>query len=183
MKNIKISNSLKRYFKQKYEGENGIQYLKDKLSNYKIVKDCWIWKGSTNKQGYGRLKFKRKIYGPHRLSYELYIGKIKKGLCVCHKCDNPSCINPEHLFLGTLSDNMKDAYKKGRMVIPYTPGEKHTSSILTDKKVIEILKMKKEQKITDKKLGEKFGVNRRTINNIIHNKTWKHISRSSNLIG
>jgi len=67
--------------------------------------ECWEWLGSKNKGGYGN----------HRLSYEYFIGHIPKGLCVCHKCDNPGCVNPNHLFLGTYKENMQDCKIKGRI--------------------------------------------------------------------
>lgn len=75
---------------------------------------CWIWIGAT-RSGYGAFKQNGKIYAAHRASYEFFFGVISGGKFVCHHCDNPSCINPAHLFLGTSSDNMIDCSKKGRI--------------------------------------------------------------------
>lgn len=78
---------------------------------------CWIWTGASSK-GYGVFKSKDKTGSAHRYSYELHKGQIPSGLFVCHHCDNPICVNPAHLFLGTASDNMQDKLKKQRQNIP-----------------------------------------------------------------
>lgn len=79
--------------------------------------DCWHWIGKTNGLGYGRMSYKGKSSVAHRLSYEAFVGKIPTGLFVLHKCDNRLCINPDHLFLGTYSDNRIDCLKKGRWAL------------------------------------------------------------------
>ena len=89
--------------------------LKDKV---KIVDGCWIWQGAKIKGGYGKITYNAKQMLAHRLSYQLNIGDIPKGLCVCHKCDTPSCINPEHLFAGTHKENTRDMINKGRVKNP-----------------------------------------------------------------
>lgn len=90
------------------------------LSKYKIDENnCWNFIGAL-RAGYGVLKINKKLISTHRLSYELFIGEIPDNKNVCHKCDNRQCVNPNHLFLGTQSDNMKDCFKKGRMVLPRT---------------------------------------------------------------
>lgn len=77
---------------------------------------CWIWVGAVTKQGYGRTKENGKLYLAHRLSYEVFRNRrIKQGYFICHKCDTPGCVNPEHLFEGTARDNFVDAVKKGRI--------------------------------------------------------------------
>jgi len=75
---------------------------------------CWPWIGAKTHYGYGKIRKNHKQIGAHRISYELHIGKIPKGMSVLHSCDNPGCVNPKHLFLGTQSDNLKDMFKKGR---------------------------------------------------------------------
>jgi len=93
----------------------------------KIEGGCWEWSASKHRQGYGRIRLGKKegkTVQAHRVSYELFIGEIPSEKLVCHRCDNPSCVNPDHLFLGTHKDNMIDKYKKGRQGILPT-GEDH----------------------------------------------------------
>ena len=80
---------------------------------------CWEWQGSKGKDGYGKLMVKRKNLRSHRVSYELFVGAIPKVLCVCHSCDNPLCVKPEHLWCGSHQDNMKDMIQKGRARLNY----------------------------------------------------------------
>ena len=78
--------------------------------------NCWEWKGNRRTAGYGVFQFRGKACGAHRMSFFFTYGEIPKGMCVCHKCDNPPCVNPSHLFLGTYKDNAIDMVKKGRHV-------------------------------------------------------------------
>lgn len=99
--------------------------LKDRFHNkYDIDGNgCWIWNGALRKDGYGILKINGRCDGAHRYSYEISKGEIPTGLFVCHKCDVPSCVNPEHLFIGTQEDNMKDSVSKGRKSRSSCPSE------------------------------------------------------------
>lgn len=75
---------------------------------------CWLWDGSINSDGYGNIGRNKITQKAHRYVFEKTFGKLEKGLCVCHKCDVPSCVNPDHLFAGTHTDNMRDRAKKGK---------------------------------------------------------------------
>lgn len=80
--------------------------------------DCWNWQGSINSYGYGMFYFRQRVRPAHRWSAEYLAGKTIAGLCVCHHCDNPRCVNPQHLFVGTNADNQRDMDQKGRRVLP-----------------------------------------------------------------
>jgi hypothetical protein len=75
---------------------------------------CWLWTGSSNGNGYGVMRINNKQQGAHRVAFELFVGPIPPGLMICHKCDNPPCVNPHHLFAGTALDNNRDMFAKGR---------------------------------------------------------------------
>jgi hypothetical protein len=82
----------------------------------RISDDCWEWTGATNGMGYGRLNRRGTFLAAHRFSYELANGSIPDGLSVCHRCDNPPCVRPDHLFLGSMQDNIRDSVAKRRSV-------------------------------------------------------------------
>src|SRR5690606_5411912 len=101
---------------------------------------CWLWTGATNELGYGVIGLGRREQGTakaHRVSYELHKGPTN-GLCVLHECDNPACVNPSHLFLGTLKDNSRDCVRKGRNFIPDNRGTKAKWARLNEDHVREI---------------------------------------------
>src|SRR5713101_6666491 len=110
--------------------------LTDIWNLYTVVGECWIWQGNLSDRGYGHFWFGGKDGRPlraHRISWELTNGPIPAGILVCHKCDNPPCIRPQHLFLGNESDNIRDSLKKGRK-----PGK----AKLTPKDVLVIRSLK-----------------------------------------
>jgi hypothetical protein len=130
---------------------------------------CWIWKGCSLKRGYGQVRFNGIKQSAHRMSWILVKGAILDGLWVLHKCDNPPCVNPEHLFLGTHEENVKDCVAKGRALGPR--GEMQGNSKLTRDQVLEIRERIAEGE-SDVVLGQAYGVSGRTINDIRHRKRW-----------
>jgi len=148
-----------------------IDRFKDK---YSIDEDtgCWDWTGYVNDNGYGKFYINGKPQRAHRVSHELYNGEIPEGMCVCHKCDNRKCVNPEHLFIGTQSDNMKDASNKGRVVLPMLNGEDCGSSKLIKSQVMDIFK----SPLSHGKLASKHSVSKATVWKIKTGQTWSHVT-------
>ncbi len=123
--------------------------------------DCWIWTGSDRcKDGYGGFGIGRKVFLAHRVSYEIYIGPIPNGLQVLHKCDIPACVNPDHLFVGTIDDNQIDKAIKGRAQKKLIPDQ--VRSIRNDDRTMKVI-------------GEDYGVSAANICNIKKRNAWKHI--------
>lgn len=149
--------------------------------------DCWEWQGAKNTKGYGEfwntLRDGRHTRA-HQVSWILRNGEIPDGLCICHKCDNPSCVNPAHLFLGTVEENNADTIKKGRRIqgkLLYgrdhpQHGSNAPHSKLTDKDVLEILHIRDTEKISFAKIGSRFGVSAGLVNNIVHGRKWKWLT-------
>lgn len=136
---------------------------------------CWIWRGAIDARNYGRFSLRRcTTVLAHRLAYALHHGSTPARLLVCHTCDNPSCVNPAHLFLGTHKDNARDMCAKGRHVV-VTIGEKHHSAKLTTRKVKQIRAKYVPRKTSLAKLGRAFGVSAQVVHRIVHRKIWKHI--------
>lgn len=132
--------------------------------------DCWEWMGSKFRDGYGQFHAANRNRRAHRYSYELYVGPIPADLCVCHRCDNPSCVDPEHLFLGTNQENATDRQMKGRTSRPY--GLWHGSAKLTPEKVQEIRSSRK----TGAQLAREFSVSEALICNVRKGRAWPHIT-------
>lgn len=140
---------------------------------------CWTWHGSLNAYGYGRISQgsgeSHRIYMAHRLSYEIHCGPIAAGLYVCHRCDNPPCVNPAHLFLGTQFDNMRDCASKGRNGAQRHPecvrGERNGRAKLTAADV-ETIRAQVAKGVSHRSLAEQYGVVRSTVSFLVKRQTW-----------
>lgn len=130
---------------------------------------CWLWKCGKCSDGYGNFK-DGKFISAHRFSYELANGPIPKGLQVRHSCDTPSCVNPEHLLLGTVIDNMRDRSDRGRAASK--SGELNGRSVLKAAD-IPLIKSMAEQGFLLREIAESFCVSIPTINKILLGKTWR----------
>lgn len=142
--------------------------------------ECWTWKGQLNggRPGYqyGKLSVRQKWYGAHRISYFIAHGELPDNLLVCHHCDNPLCVNPDHLFLGTSSDNTKDMLNKGRAgySFHFRRGEEHFKAKLTNHDIPVIRKrIANGERCAD--IAESFNVSRVTIWRIGKGLTWKTV--------
>ena len=134
----------------------------------KCSSGCWEWHLPSS-GGYGQFfPIKNQRVLAHRFSWRIHFGFVPGNLCVCHHCDNRLCVNPKHLFLGTKGDNYRDSKNKKRNAF----GEKNGQAVLTRQKVLDIRKRFALGGINKKELSILFGVSRRQIGNIIHNKQW-----------
>lgn len=131
---------------------------------------CLEWTGNLNKAGYGRISVGNKVQLAHRASYEATHGPIEDRLLVCHRCDNPRCVEPQHLFLGSNADNMADKVAKKR----HGFGEKHCAAVLTDEQVREIRADGRPQRV----LAHEYGVSQSQISFIKRYEEWTSVPLS-----
>lgn len=158
------------------------------LKSYVVDGDCWIWKGTERGQnGYGGIKHDGKQWMAHRFSWQMHNGPIPDGKIVCHKCDTPKCVNPNHLFLGTQQDNMDDRGAKGRSAsgdglsesIKKGWKEKEYKNVrhkkLTEKQVVEII----SSSLKNSELAKIYSVTRQCIYLIKTGKNWKWLTNNT----
>lgn len=155
--------------------------LKERLLSHVTINEtsgCWEWQGSK-RRGYGRMIVgsrkdgTRKSESAHRVSYVAYHGEIPEGMEVCHKCDNRSCVNPEHLFLGTHQDNMDDRENKGRNK-PQN-GKKNGRAKLSEADVFE-MRTKRKHGVSFQKIADEYGVHKKTVMDAVSGKHWSDVA-------
>lgn len=138
--------------------------IEERLDTYILKSEgCRIWQGHLNKCGYGMVRYDGSMKLAHRVIWQLRVGSIPSGMCVCHRCDTPACVNVEHLFLGTQKDNMVDMSLKCR-----------SGSKLSKETVVDMRRMYSDG-TTCAELSSKFSARYKTVWQIVTNKRWVHV--------
>lgn len=141
---------------------------------------CWLWLGASTSAGYGLFPFgggrRSQRVGAHRASYTLHCGDIPDGMLVCHRCDNPSCVNPAHLFLGSHGDNAADRNKKGRSK-GQAKGASHSRAKITERQAQEVIALAASGLITHAEIAQRLNVSTSIVALIATGASWKHLPR------
>lgn len=155
----------------KGKGRRAVNPLTRFWANVETGRGCWLWSAGKDKDGYGQFWDGKRRTRAHIFSYEAHRGPVPEGALVCHTCDNPSCVRPDHLFVGTNTDNMRDMVSKGRGA--RRPGEANPMARLTAEQVAYVragCKVRGDQR----RIARELGVSPATINLIVRERTWIH---------
>jgi hypothetical protein len=134
---------------------------------------CWVWTGPKDTVGYGKFWDNGKHWKAHRYLYTLITGEIKDGMFLCHRCDNPLCVRPDHMFVGFPKDNSQDMVAKGRQA----KGSKAARAILSESDVIKIFQWKNGPR-SSRDIGVEFGCHYGTIEAIWQGRNWNHLTHA-----
>ncbi len=137
------------------------------------AEDCWVWRGSSFTSGYGQIKVGGRTIRVHKLAYRIFHGDLLDGAVVRHTCDNPPCVNPNHLIAGTVADNNRDRAERGRSYRPV--GQKNAAAQLTDAQVVEMRALYAAGAVSQRQLGQRYGITQSTVSAIVRGQTWRHL--------
>lgn len=143
------------------------------------ISGCWLWDGAVKESGHGVIGVGGRRDGvarAHRVAWELYVGKIPANGNVLHRCGNAGCVNPKHLYIGTLKENARDTVAMGRLKLPNNRGERARWAKLTESAALEVLQSKGGPRGTGAWLARKFGVSRSAIYEIWRGKNWASLN-------
>jgi hypothetical protein len=133
---------------------------------------CWTWTGAITQRGYGATSWRGRYIAAHRVAWLVTAGPIPDGLYVCHRCDNPPCCNPSHLFLGTHEDNMADRAAKGRNALIARPGATNGRARLTADDVTEMRRLHRQLGLNFVQLGRRYGIHKSHARQVIRGERW-----------
>jgi hypothetical protein len=139
---------------------------------------CWLWRGQARANGYGEFSGRGERHrAAHRYSYQTFVGPIPDGMFVCHSCDNPACVRPDHLWVGTPADNVADMVAKGRQATDKRVyrGESNSQCKLSEDQVMAIRSEYRPRVVPQRELAKRYGVSQRLINKIIAREVWGHL--------
>lgn len=166
-----VSTNSKRKMRESHRLRLGCSKERFEKRFVRAESGCWNWVGSLV-GGYGQFRIMGKLFKPHRLAYEWYVGSIPRGILVLHKCDNRRCVNPNHLFLGTYQTNMDDKHAKSRA--KYAVGETHPCARFTAEDILEMRRMGAAG-ISPLKISIKFAVHKNYVDSILSHRRWKNL--------
>lgn len=141
--------------------------------NLKSIDECWEWKGTLDTNNYGIFSMNHKLFKAHRFSYHLANNDYNENLMCCHKCDNPRCVNPNHLWQGSQKENNNDRHIKGRTKTGHLYGENNPLSKLKESDVHFIRNNYNPQIWSTRKLAKKFNVSQTKVIQILNHESWK----------
>lgn len=149
--------------------------ISERYWRYVVVREgCWDWSGGRIGRGYGALQGEdRRVKTAHRVSWEIHRGPIPDGMNVLHRCDNPPCSNPDHLFLGSQRENVIDMVQKGRHGVPR--GIASPAARVTDDIVRDMRRRYSPGRVTFRHLAEEYGVSISCVQEIVHRRRWTHV--------